>query len=195
MMDAVAPGQRFPVILIDPPWKYSVFSKKGEGRSASQHYPTMGLEQICALPIPDVAAKDCHLFLWTTGTHLEQAFVMMRAWGFRYSSTAFVWVKIKQNAAPIFLYDFREFVVGMGKTTRKNCEFCLLGRKGSPRRKSRAVRELIVAPKREHSRKPDEQYERIEAYADGPYLEVFARQQWPGWTAAGNEINKFRVAP
>ena len=81
--------------------------------------------------------------------------------------------------------------VGLGLTTRKNAEFCLLGRRGSCRRNSKSVREIILSPVRQHSRKPDEVYDRIEEYCDGPYLELFARQERPGWTAWGNETTKF----
>ena len=81
--------------------------------------------------------------------------------------------------------------MGTGFTTRKNTEDCLLGRRGRPPIKARDVRELIVSPRRKHSQKPDEQYERIERLVDGPYLEIFARQRRPGWTAWGDELDKF----
>jgi N6-adenosine-specific RNA methylase IME4 len=82
--------------------------------------------------------------------------------------------------------------MGGGYGTRHNIEVCWLGRSGHPQRKSKAVRELIVAPVREHSRKPDEVYRRIEMLCDGPYLELFARQQWPGWSCVGDEAKKFQ---
>jgi N6-adenosine-specific RNA methylase IME4 len=173
------------VILADPPWTYSCFSPKGEGRSAKQHYNTMTLGDICAMPVADLAAPDCHLFLWVTGSNLPQGIQVMTSWGFRYSGTAFVWVKTKKDGQPR---------IGMGHTTRKSAEFCLLGRKGSPKRNSKAVREVIMAERREHSRKPDETYRRIEQYSDGPYVELFARQTWPGWNCWGNETEKFRRA-
>jgi N6-adenosine-specific RNA methylase IME4 len=81
--------------------------------------------------------------------------------------------------------------MGGGYGTRKNVEVCWLGRRGSPQRKSKGVRELIIAPRREHSRKPDEVDSRIEALCDGPYLEMYARQRWPGWTCIGDEVGKF----
>ena len=109
----------------------------------------------------------------------------MRAWGFKFSGTAFVWAKQNKTGVGWFM--------STGYVTRKNAEVCWLGRCGSPQRKSKAVRELIVAPLREHSRKPDEVYHRIEALCDGPYVELFARQQWPGWTCVGDEQNKFLV--
>ena len=188
----IPPGP-FSVVYADPPWSYKAFSTKGEGRSATRYYSTMTVKDIAALPVREACARDCHLFLWTTGPNLRQAFDVMEGWGFNYSSIAFTWIKLTRSAPTLFL-DQHSFHVGMGYTTRKNTEVCLLGRRGSPKRKSRAVRELLIAPVREHSRKPDETIERIEAYADGPYLELFARTQRPGWTAWGNETEKFSPA-
>jgi N6-adenosine-specific RNA methylase IME4 len=185
---------KFPVIVAAPPWTYSVRTPKGNKRGAIQHYPTMKLDDICALPVADVAAKDCHLFLWTTGPNLPQALRVMEAWGFRYSLVAFDWVKLNPSQRDALLFDNGSFHVGMGHTTRKNVEYCLLGRRGAPARKSKAIRALIIAARREHSRKPDEAKRRIELYADGPYLELFAREQWPGWHSWGNEISKFEAA-
>lgn len=183
-------NHRFAVILADPPWRFSVRSPKGEGRSASQHYSVMTLDALSALPVADMAAPDCWLFLWATTPMLPQAFSVMRAWGFTFSANAFAWVK--QNSSGV------GFHIGTGFTTRKNVELCLLGKRGRPRIAAHDVRELIIAPRREHSRKPDEQYERIERLCDGPYLELFARQQWPGWCAVGDEVGRFtpkRVTP
>lgn len=169
-------------VLADPAWSFAVRSPKGEGRSASQHYTCMTLEAIAALPVVEWAAPDAWLFLWTTTPMLPQALQVMSAWGFTYSGSAFCWVKQNKSG--------HGFHMGMGFTTRKNVELCLLGRRGPPVR-ARDVRELIVAPRREHSRKPDEQYERIERLCAGPYLELFARQQWPGWVAVGDELQRF----
>ena len=189
-MTALPPGP-FSVILADPPWAYKCFSNAGEARSASQHYQTMSLADIKALPVADVAAKDSHLFMWVTGPHLRQAFEVIDAWGFKYSSVAFTWVKLTRRAPTMFL-DKNSFHVGMGYTTRKNSEYVLLGRRASPKRLSKAVRELIIAPVREHSRKPDEAMARIEQYAAGPYLEMFARTDRGGqWTAWGNQTDRF----
>lgn len=184
----------YQVILADPPWSYKVFSKKGEARGAVSHYPTMKIADIKALPVADWSAKDCHLFMWTTGPNLFQALEVMEAWGFKFSSMAFTWVKLNPREKDAIFFFNNSFHVGMGHTTRKNCEFCLLGRKGSPKRLSKSVRELLIAPRREHSRKPDETYTRIEQYAEGPYLEMFARQRRAGWDAWGNDVDKFGVA-
>lgn len=185
------PKGYFKVIHADPPWSYSLFSKKGEGRAATRHYQTMKLADIKALPVAELAAKNCHLFLWTTGPNLPQAFEVMKAWGFNYSSVAFTWVKLWNSRADTLFMMEQDFVIGLGHTTRKNTEYCLLGRKGSPKRQSKSVRELMIAARREHSRKPDETVRRIEEYAEGPYLELFARTARPGWTVWGNQTDKF----
>lgn len=183
----------YAVIEADPPWNYKVFSKKGEARSAEAHYSTMSLDDICSLPVAQLAAKDCHLFLWGTRACLPHALRVMNAWGFEFSSMAFVWIKLNRRAPLLFL-DKRSFLMGMGHTTRANAEYVLLGRRGPPKRLRKDVRELVIAPVREHSRKPDEVYDRIEQYAAGPYLRLFARKQRAGWTSWGNETSKFEAA-
>lgn len=188
------PSGPFQTIAADPPWAFKAFSDKGLDRSAERHYDTMKLPAIKALPVGDVAAKDCHLFLWTTGPHMPQALEVMKAWGFKYSGIGFVWIKLNKGA-PAFWLNERDFFTGMGYTTRKNAEICLLGRRGSPKRLRKDIHELIIAPRREHSRKPDAFHERVEQYAPGPFLEMFAREQRPNWTAWGNETFKFGGAP
>jgi N6-adenosine-specific RNA methylase IME4 len=187
------PPGPFSCILADPPWTYKVRSAKGEGRGAVQHYPTMHLAGIKELPVADVCAKDAHLFLWTTTPHLPQALDLMRAWGFDYSTVAFVWLKLNKHA-PVLFSDVQSMFVGMGHTTRQNAELVLLGRRGSPKRLNKSTRQVIIAHRREHSRKPEESYDRIEAYCAGPRLELFGRQSRPGWTVWGNEADKFDEA-
>lgn len=183
----------FACILSDPPWRFRAGGKDRPGsRSVEHHYATMSQAELCALPVRQVAARDCHLFMWVTSPMIPQALVVMKAWGFRYSTVAFVWTKLKPNQdhrqMRLTPWVEGDFWVGLGLTTRKNAEFILLGRRGSPKRLAKDVRELIIAPVREHSRKPDEQYERIERYCVGPRLELFARgPAHPGWTAWGNE--------
>lgn len=187
-------------IVSDPPWHFRARTALQVGnwvsrRDAEKHYAVMGVEDIMALPVATLAAKDCHLFLWCTGPCLPQGFEVLKAWGFKYSSVAFTWIKLKRSydakqlrVLPLADYDLH---VGLGLTTRKNAEFCLLGRRGNARRNAKDVREIILAPVREHSRKPDEAYERVQRYCDGPYLELFARASRPGWTTWGNEATKF----
>lgn len=194
------PRNHFGAILADPPWHFRARTALQVGnwtsrRDAEKHYEVMGVDDIAALPVKSLADSDAHLFLWTTGPCLPQAFDVLASWGFRYSAVAFTWVKLKRsyNSAQLRVLPTAasDLHTGLGLTTRKNAEFVLLGRRGSARRVAKDVREIILSPVREHSRKPDEIYPRIERYCRGPYLELFARQKRPGWTAWGNEINKF----
>lgn len=192
------PAGPFSCIVADPPWKYRTFSAKGGGRGAEQHYPTMKLDEIKAMPVASVADRDCHLFLWATGPNLREAFAVMDAWGFKYSALGFVWVKqnLRLDTKQLRLVTVGDegLFLGMGHTTRQNAELVLLGRRGRPKRTSKKIRQVIMAPRREHSRKPDEVLDRIEAYCAGPYLELFSRSNRPGWTAWGNEAGKFTEA-
>lgn len=194
------PRKYFGAIMADPPWHFRAYTKLDKTnwssrRDAEKHYAVMGREDICSLPVGDLAAKDAHLFLWTTGPCLPFAFDVMKAWGFRYSGIAFTWVKLKKSHNQLQLRVLPtaadDLFTGLGMTTRKNAEFCLLARRGNARRLARDVREIILSPVREHSRKPDETYSRIERYCAGPYCELFARQPWPNWSAWGNETGKF----
>ena len=184
------------VIMADPPWDWTAYSDKGLGRSPEAHYRTMPVSEIKALPVQDLAAKDCVLFLWTTSPHLPDALDVMQSWGFRYVGKAFCWAKntLQADRKPrpdLGIGHDYNWKLGPGYTSRANTEDCLLGTIGSPSRLSAGVRELIVAPTREHSRKPDEAYERAERLYPGPYLELFSRQTRPGWQSWGNEIGKF----
>lgn len=146
----------------------------------------MSIADIAALPVVDMAADDCTLFLWAVRPLLPEALDVGRAWGFTYKTTAFTWAKTTRVSGA--------WHMGLGYWTRANPEDCLLFTRGHPRRLAKDVRQLIVAPVREHSRKPDEVYARVERLVGGPYLEMFARQQWPGWTVWGNETGKFAEA-
>lgn len=172
----------FDVVLADPPWEFKVWNKEtGSGRSASQHYPVMSLEDICALPVGEIVSKNCALFLWIPWAHLFEAKSVFEGWGFRYSSLGFIWVKTKRSGDG--------FHMGMGKVTRRNTEPCLLALRGSMPPEDRGVLELINAPVREHSRKPDEVYDKIERlYPGRRYVELFARSARPGWDVWGNEV-------
>ena len=197
---ALRPDHQFRAIVADPPWHFKSrtalqTANWNSRRDAEKHYCVMSVDDIAALPVASLAAKNSHLFLWTTGPCLRQAFDVMQAWGFKYSAIAFTWVKLKKSCDPaqlriVPLADC-DLHVGLGLTTRHNVELCLLGRRGSARRNAKDVREVILARRREHSRKPDEVYGRIERYCDGPYLELFARASRPGWTTWGNECTKF----
>lgn len=194
---APLPPGPFACILADPPWRFKTYGNNGDGRGAIRHYRTMTLDEIKELPVRDVAAPDCYLWLWVTGPHLRQGFEVLDAWGFKYSGIGLSWAKMKRRfgdpsvqKGQLILSDDL-WHMGAGYTTRKNAELCLIARRGSPKRIDKGVRELIVAPVREHSRKPDEAHERIERMCAGPRLEMFARGGRPGWTVWGNETDKF----
>jgi N6-adenosine-specific RNA methylase IME4 len=175
---------QYACVLADPPWSFKSWSGKTgtPHRTANDHYTTVASTALADLLIADVVAKDCALFMWTVDSHVDQAIDLARAWGFRFKTIAFVWAKTNANGT---------FRIGMGYWSRKQTETCLMFTRGTPKRQDKGVRQLIVAPRREHSRKPDEQYERIERLVAGPYLELFARQSRPGWDSWGNETTKF----
>lgn len=143
----------------------------------------MALDDIKKLPIAAHAQDDCVLLLWACDPMLRQALEVIDAWGFEYKTVGFYWAKQNAKSAGFF--------TGLGYWTRCNVEQCLLATRGHPKRKSKSVRKLLVAPRREHSRKPDEMIDRIEALLDGPYLELFARQSRPGWDSFGDDTTKF----
>lgn len=142
--------KKYQIIYVDPPWNYKVYSKKGLGRSAESHYPTMSIEDICALPVGNLADKDCALFLWVTIPCLLEGLSVLKAWGFTYKTVGFVWVKQNRKADSLFW--------GMGYWTRSNVELCILATKGHPKRINAAVHQVIVSHIEEHSknrRKPE----------------------------------------
>jgi N6-adenosine-specific RNA methylase IME4 len=155
------------------------------------HYPTASLADIKNLPVAMLAAPDCWLFLWAVSSHLPHALAVMDAWGFEYSSTGYVWVKTRKGHDGSQILSESDLRTGLGKTTRKGAELCLLGKRGSPRVLAHDIREVIVAPIREHSRKPAEAYTRVQRFCTGPYLDLFAREMHDGWDAWGDELGKF----
>lgn len=168
----------YQVIYADPPWRYQC--RVGQG-IAEDHYPTMSIEQIKALPVKALADKNCVLFLWITFPLLQEAWGVMDAWGFRYRTVAFVWVKVNRKDDSLF--------TGLGWWTRANAEICLLATRGHPRRRSNKVRQVILSRIEEHSKKPDITRQRIVALmGDVPRVELFARQAVPGWDVWGNEV-------
>lgn len=170
----------FACILADPPWNFRTWSKRGRGRSADRHYRVMALERIKAMNIP--AKKNAVLFMWATWPNLLDALQVIESWGFTYKTLGFVWMKQTKTG---------KLHWGLGYWTRANSEFCLLATRGNPRRKRADVHQVIIEPVREHSRKPDCIYERIEQLVPGPYLELFSRRRRRGWTSKGDEVGKF----
>jgi N6-adenosine-specific RNA methylase IME4 len=141
----------------------------------------MQISDICALPVADIAAKDSALFIWATYPQLQDAFDVIKAWGFTYKTVAFTWVKRNKKSPGWF--------VGCGYWTRANAELCLLATRGHPKRVSKSVRQIIDTPISRHSEKPAETRERIvELMGDLPRIELFARDTTNGWHVWGNEV-------
>lgn len=193
-MTASPQPRHYRVIYADPPWIFSTYSRKGKGRSAEAYYDCMSLADIKALPVADWAADHCVLLLWITDPLLQTAFEVIRAWGFTYKTVGFYWAKLNKSAERT-IYRDASFFTGLGFWTRANPELCLLATRGHPHRRRADVKKLIVSPRREHSRKPEEAYERIEALCDGPYLELFARAARPGWDRWGAESDRHPLGP
>lgn len=193
---------KYDVILADPPWEFQVWEPDtGHDRSAESYYSTMGVEGLCALPIKELAAPNCALFLWCVWPSIfKYVPPLLDAWGFEYRTLGFEWWKLNKRWDKAYLpmiqtvesYSWLEkmFAFGMGYYTRANSEPCLLAVRGSMPVAVRNERNFIIAPIQEHSRKPDEQYSKIEAlYPNASYLELFARRKSrPGWHYWGNEI-------
>jgi len=150
------------------------------------HYDCLSFDNLAALPITDLAARDCVLFLWATDPLLPRALDLITAWGFEYKTVAFYWVKLNASSKVA-----NDYFTGLGYWTRANPEQCLLATRGSPKRLARDVRRLVVDRRREHSRKPDTVRDRIERLVQGPYLELFARETKPGWDCWGDQVALF----
>jgi N6-adenosine-specific RNA methylase IME4 len=148
------------------------------------------MDDIAALPVASLTAPDCVLFCWVTWPMLLDCIKTIEAWGFTYKTCGFAWIKADNTQTDFFQEELKT-EMKLGYWTRSNSEVCLLATRGKPKRIDAGVRQAIVAPSREHSRKPDGIHERIERLVGGPYLELFARQQRPGWTVWGNQTDKF----
>lgn len=197
------PRGHFGAILADPPWRFETWNKatvvqargsKKTFKSAFTHYRTMDISELSALPVKEIAAPDCSLFVWACWPTLLDALCIIEAWGFTYKTCAFNWMKAHAGQIEMFRDDI-DALMGMGYWTRANSEPCLLATRGKPKRLNADVRQGIIAPRQEHSRKPDEVHGRIERLVAGPYLELFARAERPGWTVWGNETTKFNGRP
>jgi N6-adenosine-specific RNA methylase IME4 len=154
--------------------------KRGKG-TAERHYPTMTIGEICALPVGELAAKDCALFVWTTFPQLAEALRVIDAWGFAYKTVAFLWLK-QNRIAKTWFY-------GMGFWTRSNAEVCLLATRGRPVRTNKGIHQFIIAPVEAHSKKPDQVRDLIASLiGDVKRIELFARSHTEGWDVWGDEV-------
>lgn len=188
--------QYFCEVAADIPWRFLTRSKRGiTSRSPDSKYETMTLLDAAALPVSAYVARNARLWFWVTGPFLAiGAHVpIMRAWGFEPVAIAFVWVKPVQSRWENGGGDPNTyFKMNQGFTTRQNAEYVVLGNRGKPpQRLSAAVRQVIVEPAREHSRKPERFYQRLEQYSDGPFLELFGRTPRLNWTVRGDQLGMF----
>lgn len=192
------PRGHFHVAHIDPPWTFHAWSHRGEGKGACQHYSCQSLEDIIALPVDQLMAPDAAIFLWTVQPMYPEAMRVIEAWGFAFRTVAFVWIKMPHKWSP----DQQPLRIrprmGLGYHTRSGSEACWLATRGKGyKRQSMGVEQVVFAPLREHSRKPDEVAHRIDRLVgDVPRIELFAREQRPGWVVWGDEVGRFDgVAP
>jgi len=183
-------NKKYRVIYADPPWYFKNFSEKGTGRNPVAHYDCMSIEDLSRLPIYKWAAKDCVLFLWVTDPILDQAIELIEDWGFKYKTVGFYWIKTNKKVDPEKMSK-KSFFTGLGYWTRANPEQCLIATRGAPPRKAKNIPRLLISPRREHSRKPDEVYNLIKKLCNGPYLELFARKTQKGWDSWGKEKKLF----
>lgn len=194
---ALRPAEGFDLIMADPPWQFTTRSPKGiTAKGAGGQYDTMTLDDVCAMPVVELAARDCLLWLWATNPMLPQAFQVLEAWGFTFK-TAGTWVKRTKHGKDAF---------GTGYILRSANEPFLIGTRGSPTT-TRKVRSTVASGEtdplvkssitieavvREHSRKPDEAFIAAETMLpDASRIELFSRQTRLGWTSWGHEVDKF----
>jgi N6-adenosine-specific RNA methylase IME4 len=189
------PRKHFRVVYADPPWRFAAWSHRGEGRGASQHYSCMNLDEICALPVAELAADDAALFLWVVQPMLPAAMRVLEAWGFAFRTVAFVWIKMPPSWTPDS--PRHQPRLGLGYHTRSGAEQCWLAIRGNGyKRQALGVEQVLHAPLRKHSQKPNEIAERIERLiGDVPRIELFARELRSGWCSWGKEGTGNEAAP
>lgn len=182
-VDIFSTDRKYNIIYADPPWNYNdkrKWNKKLHG-GAFSHYQTMKPKDIENLPVRNIASENCMLFLWVTFPCLKDGLKVIESWGFKYKTLGFSWIKTNKNSGTPFF--------GIGYYTKSNCEVCLIGVKGKPIKASNGVSSVIISPREEHSKKPDEARKRIvELCGDVPRIELFARQEFDGWDCWGNEV-------
>jgi N6-adenosine-specific RNA methylase IME4 len=174
------PNKKYQIIYADPPWNYND-KRKGTLGGAENHYKCMKLLEIKNLPINSITDANCILFCWTTFPQIQEGLDVISAWGFKYKTLGFSWIKLnKKSKTPFF---------GIGHYTKSNCEVCLIGIKGKPLIIDNTISSVIIEPRQEHSKKPDIiKTNIVKLMGDLPRIELFARQKTKGWDSWGNEI-------
>jgi N6-adenosine-specific RNA methylase IME4 len=177
----VTPSAPYRVVVADPPWSFND-KLPGKSRGAEKNYAVLSIEELRAFPLPDIA-DDAYLFMWRVASQVEEAYSVVRAWGFEPGfepKTELVWRKLTSTG------DKPHF--GMGRTLRAAHETCVVATRGRPKPKSHSIRSVFEAPVGRHSQKPEAFFDLVEQLTDGPYVELFARRFRPGWTCLGNEL-------
>ena len=176
------PKKKYKIIYADPPYYFKTYSKKGESRSATKHYDCMGFDDICNMPVSNIADMDCVLFMWVTDSHLQEGLKVIKSWGFNYKTIGFTWVK--HYASGSTCYNFSPYLL-------KSTEICLIGMKGKlvNIKERNDIKGLVADIRTKHSKKPEEVRKRIEQMCkDLPRIELFARHKTDGWDVWGNEV-------
>jgi len=189
-------NKKYQIIYADPPWEYKNKRKRIVNGSRSLtnnngavNYPTMTIDEISSLLVKNIVDKNCALFLWTTMPYLEKSFEVIKKWGFEYKNVGFVWLKTYKAKNPKSLEFYMNSAYGINYYTKLNCEICLLAIKGKLTPISHKVSAQIIAPREQHSKKPDEIRNCIvDLFGDLPRIELFARQKTEGWDVWGNEV-------
>lgn len=172
--------KKYQIIYADPPWSYND-KMSGHSFSLDHEYQTQSLEWIKSLNVELITDKNCALFLWATSPLLPEAFEVVKAWGFKYKTVAFCWVKQSINGKQIH---------NLGKWTMGGVELCLLATKGKPQRILKNVKQVVIAERTKHSKKPEEVRKRIvDLMGEISRIELFARQKTEGWDVWGNEVS------
>lgn len=188
-------NKKYQIIYADPPWQYnSRANHKTRFRGGAYgHYNLMSMEEIKALPIEKLADNNCALFLWVTFPYLNEQIKLFKHWGFKYRTVAFNWIKTNKRQS-INQYSFLptdpDRFFGVGYYTKSNSEICLLGIRGQLYTINNRISSIIISPRREHSRKPDEARDKIvKLFGDLSRIELFAREKVEGWSSWGDEID------
>ena len=177
------PDKKYKIIYADPPWH---FNDRADTRGVENKYSTMFTEDIYKLPVSQIAEEDSILFMWGVFPMLQDALDVVEAWGFKYKTLGFIWVKKNPTG---------RWFMGMGNWTRSNAEFCLIGTRGKPKRCDAGINQIIDSTIMGHSEKPDEVRQRIiKLCGDLPRIELFARTRIHGWDTWGND-EKLKLQP
>lgn len=189
-VDIYNTGKMYDIIYADPPWAYLWGKGKNPGHFCPErHYDTMTTEQICELGeyVKKIRSKNCALFIWTTMPCIPDVVKVIEAWGFKYKTCAFTWVKTRKDGQPLS---------GMGSYTKSNAELCLLAMRGHIKAVDKTIPQIVMAQRQGHSVKPDEVMKRIELLfgSDTQRIELFARRKVEGWDCWGNEVDDNEIA-